>query len=67
MRKEIFLIQRCFKLFTRGDVPFQVLERINDNIYKLELFGDYNACATFNVTDLNLFDAYDDLRTNPLQ
>ncbi|KAH9780520.1 hypothetical protein KPL71_008110 [Citrus sinensis] len=55
------------KLLPRGDGPFQVLERINDNAYKLDLPGEYNVSATFNVSDLSPFDVGDDLRTNPLQ
>jgi hypothetical protein len=54
-------------LLPRGDDPFQVLERINDNAYKLDLPGEYNVSATFNVTDLSHFDVGDDLRANPLQ
>ena len=67
MRKERFLAQRHSKLLPRGDGPFQVLERINDNAYKLDLPGEYNVSATFNVTDLSPFDVGDDLRTNPFQ
>ncbi|RDX69109.1 hypothetical protein CR513_51823, partial [Mucuna pruriens] len=37
MRKERFPIQRNSKLKPRGDGPFQVLARINDNAYKLDL------------------------------
>ena len=59
--------QRRSKLLPRGDGPFQVLERINDNAYKLDLPGEYNVSATFNVTDLSPFDVGDDLRTNPFQ
>ena len=33
----------------REDGPFQVLERINDNAYKLDLTGEYNISATVNV------------------
>ena len=55
------------KLLPRGDGPFQVLERINDNTYKLDLPGEYNVSATFNVTDLSPFDAGGDLRANPFQ
>src|SRR5436190_13075011 len=67
MRKERFPVQRRSKLLSRGDGPFQVLERINDNAYKLDLPGEYNVSATFNVADLSPFDAGDDLRTNPFQ
>nr|GEX76729.1 zinc finger, CCHC-type [Tanacetum cinerariifolium] len=39
-------------LKTRGDGPFHVLKKINDNAYKIELPGHYNFSATFNVADL---------------
>ena len=67
MRKERFPEQRRSKLLPRGDGPFQVLERINDNAYKLDLKGEHNVSATFNVSDLTPFDAGADLRTNPFQ
>ena len=67
MRKERFPVHRRSKLLPRGDGPFQVLERINDNAYKLDLPGEYNVSARFNVSDLSPFDVDDDLRTNPLQ
>jgi hypothetical protein len=51
----------------RGDGPFQVHERINDNAYKLDLPGEYNVSATFNATDLSPFDVGDDLRATPFQ
>ncbi|KAH9649283.1 hypothetical protein KPL70_025926 [Citrus sinensis] len=67
MRKEQFPERRKSKLLPRGDGPFQVLEQINDNAYKLDLPGEYNVSATFNIFDLSPFDVGDDLRTNPLQ
>ncbi|KAL5739350.1 hypothetical protein ACOSQ2_028530 [Xanthoceras sorbifolium] len=67
MRKERFPVQRRSKLLPRGDGPFQVIERINDNAYKLDLPGEYNVSASFNVSDLSPFDVGDDLRTNPFQ
>ena len=57
----------------RGDGPFKVLQRINNNAYKLELPSEYgNISATFNVSDLSLFDVGDEddganLRTNPFK
>ena len=54
-------------LLPRGDGPFQIFERINDNAYKLDLPGEYGVSATFNVSDLSPFDAGDDLRANPSQ
>ena len=67
MRKERFPEQRRSKLLPRGDGPFQVLERINDNAYKLDLPGEYGVSASFNVSDLSYFDVGDDLRTNRCQ
>jgi len=45
MRKERFPTKRCSKLLPRGDGHFQVLERINDNAYKLDLPGEYSVSA----------------------
>ena len=56
MRKERFPTHRRSKLHPRGDGPFQVLERINDNAYKLDLPGEYNISATFNVFYLSPFE-----------
>ena len=67
MRKERFPKQRRSKLLPRDDGPFQVLARINDNAYKLDLPGEYSVSASFNVSDLSPFDAGDDLRANPSQ
>jgi hypothetical protein len=51
----VFSEKRRSKLLPRGDGPFQVVERINDNAY------------SFNVADLSPFDVDDYLRTNPSQ
>ena len=67
MRKERFSAQRHSKLLPRGDGPYQVLESINDNTYKLDLPDEYNVSVTFNVIDLSPFDVGDDLRTNHFQ
>ena len=67
MRKEWFPTQRKSKLQPRGDGPFQVLERINNNAYKLDLPRNYgHVSATFNVVDLSLFDVGDS-RMNPFE
>jgi len=47
MRKERFPEQRKFKLQPRGDELFQVLEKINDNAYKIDLPRKYNVSNTF--------------------
>ena len=67
MRKKRFPTRRRSKLHSRGDGPFQVLERINDNAYKLDLPSEYNISATFNVSDLSPFDVGDDSRMNPFE
>jgi len=70
MRKEKFSEQRKSKLHPRGYGSFQVLERINDNAYKVDLSGEYGVSVTFNVSDLSLFDVRNDfqhLRTNVFQ
>ncbi|XP_016694521.1 uncharacterized protein [Gossypium hirsutum] len=64
MRKERFPAQRRSKLLPRGDGPFQVLQCINENSYKLDLPGEYNISASFNVSDLSPFDVGFDLGTN---
>jgi hypothetical protein len=67
MRKETFPTRRRSKLHPRGDGPFQVLARINNNAYKLDLPGEYNISATFNVSNLSPFDVGEHSRTNPLK
>ena len=39
----------------RAEGPFEVLEMINDNAYKVDLPGEYEVSATFNVADLSPF------------
>ena len=41
----------------RADGPFEILEKINDNAYKVELPGDYGVSATFNVAHLRPYEA----------
>jgi len=70
MKKERFSEQRKSKLQQREDGHFQVLERINDNAYKVDLSGEYGVSVTFNVFDLFLFNIGNDsqhLRTNAFQ
>ncbi|XP_071921799.1 uncharacterized protein [Coffea arabica] len=66
LRKERFPVQRHNKLLPRGDRPFQVVGCINDNACKLDLPGEYNVSATFNVANLSPYLADDavDLKTN---
>jgi len=55
MCKEWFPNHRKSKLQPHGDVSFQVLERINDSVYKVDLLCEYDVSAIFNVVDLTLF------------
>ena len=58
------------KLHPRGDDPYQVLGRINNNAYKIDLSIELPVYSTFNVTDLSLFvvgDDFSDLRMNTFE
>ena len=57
-----------------ADRPFRVMEKVNDNAYKLDVPKAYNVSPTFNVRDLfpYLEDSIGvednaDLRANPFQ
>ena len=67
IRKERFPAHRRTKLHPRGDGPFQILEKINDNAFKVDLPGEYTVSASFNVFDLSPFDAGDNSRSNPFE
>jgi len=60
-KKEIFLTKKdlSWKLMPIGDGPFQILEKLNDNAYKVNLPSDYNVSVTFNIFYLFLFDVGD--------
>jgi ribosomal protein L21E len=53
LRKERFPTQAKSKLSPRADGPFKIVQKINDNAYKVELPGTYGVSATFNVADLS--------------
>ncbi|XP_021306294.1 uncharacterized protein LOC110431528, partial [Sorghum bicolor] len=68
LRKDRFPQQRKSKLSPRGDGPFKVLKKINDNAYKIELPPEYsNVNPTFNVKDLLPFVSEPESRTTPSQ
>ena len=67
MRKERFPTHKKTKLHPRGDGPFQILEKINDNAYKVDLPGEHKVSATFNVSDLSPFDVGEDSWSNPFE
>jgi hypothetical protein len=50
--------------------PFKVLEKINDNAYRLELPADFGVSPTFNISDLRSYLGEEDvipLRMTPIQ
>ena len=67
LRKDRFPDQHKCKLQPRGDGPFKVLVKINDNAYMIDLPMDYGVSPTFNVSDLSPYFGPSDSRTNPLQ
>jgi len=44
-----------------------VIQRINDNAYKIDLLGKYSVSDTFNVSDLSPYDAGEDSRLNTFE
>ena len=52
LRKERFPELRKSKLMPRADGPFKVLQRVNENAYKLDLPADFGVSPTFNIADL---------------
>ena len=68
LRKVRFPNERKSKLMPRIDGPFEVIRKISNNAYKMDLEGKYEKSNSFNVTDLIPFIADEpDLRTNPFQ
>jgi hypothetical protein len=67
LRKECFSDQRKSKLMPRGDGPFHILSKINDNAYKIDLPPSYGVSNTFNVANLLPVTSEDtlELRTTP--
>ena len=59
LRKERFPRGKFGKLQDRADGPFRVLKRLGDNAYQIELPGDMEVSATFNVADLQPYYAAD--------
>ena len=45
----------------RAKVPFEVLKKVNDNAYMVDLLGDCGVSATFNVADFSLYHSNDSL------
>jgi hypothetical protein len=51
LRKKWFSDLRKSKLIFHADWPFKILEKINDNAYKLELPLEFGVSPTFNILD----------------
>jgi hypothetical protein len=70
LRKDRFPDLRKSKLMPRAAGPYKILEKINDNAYKLKLPPEFGISPTFNISDLKpYFREEDELesRTTPLQ
>ena len=53
LRKDRFPKERNSKLKPRGDGPFKVLKRINNNAYVIDIpTNKYMVSNTFNISDL---------------
>ena len=61
LRKDRFPQERNSKLKPRGDGPFKVLKRINDNAYIIDIpQSKYLVSNTFNVADLSPYHGDED-------
>jgi hypothetical protein len=70
LRKDRFPDWRKSKLMPRAAGPFKVLEKINDNAYKLELPPEFGVSPTFNISYLKPYLGEGDeleSRTTPIQ
>ncbi|WVZ69949.1 hypothetical protein U9M48_018662, partial [Paspalum notatum var. saurae] len=70
LRKDRFPDLRKSKLMLRADGPFKIIEKINDNAYKLELPPEFGVSPTFNIADLKPYLGEEDeleSRMTPLQ
>jgi len=55
LRKDRFPTYRKSKLMPRGDGSFQVIKRINDNAYELDLPNTYLGSHSFNISYVTPF------------
>ena len=63
--KDRFPLSKFGKLNLRVDGPFNIIEKIGDNAYKLELPDDYDSSPIFIVKDSRLYHS-EDLRASIL-
>jgi len=55
LRKERFSSMRKHKLMVRRDGPCKVVQKVEENAYRIELLGDMQISATVNVGDLTSY------------
>jgi len=70
LRKDRFPELRKSKLMPRAAGPYKIIEKINDNAYKLELPPEFGVSPTFNIADLKPYLGEEDeleSRTTPIQ
>jgi hypothetical protein len=70
LKKDRFPELRKSKLMPRADGPFKIIEKINDNAYKLELPPEFGVSPTFNISDLKPYLGEEDeleSRMTPIQ
>ncbi|KAG8096288.1 hypothetical protein GUJ93_ZPchr0013g35274 [Zizania palustris] len=70
LRKDRFPELRKSKLMPRADGPFNIVKKIKDNAYQLELPTDFGVSPTFNILDLKPYLGEEDefeSRTTPIQ
>jgi hypothetical protein len=70
LRKDRFPDLRKSKLMPHAAGPHKILEKINNNAYKLELPPEFGISPTFNISDLKPYLGEEDelqSRTTPLQ
>jgi hypothetical protein len=60
LRKDRFPDLRKSKLMPRADGPFKVIERVNDNAYKIDLPVKFGVSSMFNIADLKPYLGEDD-------
>lgn len=65
--KEMFSGSEDVKVAIERRWPFQVFEKTNDIVYKLNLPSEHNIFPIFNISDHSLFYTDGDSRMNPFE
>ena len=67
LRKDRFPELHKSKLMPRSAGPYKIIEKINDNAYKLKLPPEFRVSPTFNILDLKPYLGEDEFesRTTP--